>query len=143
MSHNLFLDISLLWTVFAFFILLLSWRLACLGNQRRHRQFMLFLTIAAWIFIAIYLCQSQRSHPLVAIKEEYILWLIFHGVLGLIALLGATLLVVARLWQEKRAMTEILLIRHLNQQHKNYGRIFICLWLFTHIGGVINYVLFI
>ncbi len=138
-EHNLFLNISLVWTLVAFLILLVSWRLANFGNRQRHRQLMIFLTLAAWIFIAVYLWQSQRPQPLVGIKEEYILWLVFHGVIGLIALLGATALVFARLWQEKHAESDL----YLNRHHKVYGRVFISLWLFTHIGGVINYILFI
>ena len=138
-EHDLFLNLSLAWTLVAMILLLFSWRLARYGNRRRHRQLMLFLTLAAWVFIAIYLWQSRQPRPLLQVKEEYILWLIVHGVAGLMALLGATALVLARLWQAKYPENNL----HLNRHHKLYGRIFISLWLFTHIGGAINYGLFI
>ncbi len=138
-ARDIFLNVSLLWTVLAFFLLLLSWRLAGLGMRQRHRQLMMFLTLAAWVFIGVYLWQSSQPRPLLEISENFILWLAFHGTLGLIALLGATALVVARLWQERHPDSHL----YLNRHHKLYGLIFISLWLFTHIGGVINYILFI
>jgi len=138
-AHDVFLNVSLLWTVLAFALLVLSWRLAGMGNRRRHRQLMIFLTVAAWIFITVYLWQSSRPRPLLEIREDFILWLAFHGTLGLIALLGATALLVARLWQEKHPDSSL----YLNRKHKLYGQIVMSLWLFTHIGGVINYLLFI
>jgi len=138
-EHDLFLNFSLVWALVAIILLSFSWRLACYGNRQRHRQLMIFLTLAAWVFIAMYLWQSRQPRPLLEIKEEYIPWLIVHGVIGLIALLGVTALVFARLWQEKVPESDL----HLNRHHKLYGRIFITLWLFTHIGGMINYGLFI
>lgn len=138
-EHDLFLNLSLVWTLVAIILLSFSWRLACYGKQQRHRKVMIFLTLAGWVFIAIYLWQSRQPRPLLVIKEEYIPWLIMHGVVGLVALLGATVLVLARLWQTKYPENNL----HLNRHHKLYGRIFIILWLFTHIGGAINYVLFI
>jgi len=137
-EHDLFLNLSLVWTLVAIILLSFSWRLACYGNRLRHRKLMIFLTLVAWAFIALYLWQSRQPRPL-EIKEEYIPWIILHGVIGLIALLGATALVFARLWQEKVRKSDL----HLNRHHRLYGRIFITLWLFTHIGGVINYGLFI
>jgi len=138
-EHDLFLNLSLAWTLIAIILLSFSWRLACSGNRQRHRQLMIFLSMAGWVFITIYLLQSRQPRPLLEIKEEYILWLVVHGVIGLIALLGATALVLARLWQAKVPESDL----HLNRHHKLYGRIFITLWLFTHIGGAINYWLFI
>ncbi len=138
-EHDLFLDLSLAWTLVAIILLSCSWRLACYGNRQRHRQLMIFLTLVAWVFIAMYLWQSRQPRPLLVIKEEYIPWLIVHGVIGLIALLGATALVLARLWQAKYPENNL----YLNRHHKLYGRVFIILWLFTHIGGAINYWLFI
>jgi len=138
-GHDLFLNVSLLWTLIASLLLAVSWRLAYIGNRQRHRQIMIFLTLAAWGFIGVYVWQSQRSQPLLATKEEYVLWLTVHGVIGLIALLGVTALLLARLWQEKYPESN----GYLNRHHKIMGRIFISLWLFTHIGGVVNYILFI
>ena len=96
---------------------------------------MLFLTLGAWLFIAGYLLRYNQPGTLPEIDPVYIPWLALHGTLGLVPLVGATMLVVSRHRQGAS-------VSHLNRQHRIYGRLFVLVWVFTHLGGIANYFLF-
>lgn len=133
----MFIHLSLVWAVIALVLLVIAWRHAVKGNTKYHRRLMIFLTAGAWVFIVSYILQYQSSAR-ISVPPEYIPWLALHGTIGLIPLLGASMLVLARLWQARHPQAQL----HLNRQHKRYGRILIALWVFTHLGGIANYWLF-
>lgn len=95
---------------------------------------MVLLTLGAWVFIASYLVNYSQPGAGPEIDPAYIPWLAVHGTLGLVPLLGATVLVAARFRGASNS--------HLNRLHRIYGRVFMLIWLFTHIGGIANYFLF-
>ena len=139
MQHGqLFAQVSVAWGCLSLFLLWLAWRAAAAETWRLHRNLMCFLTAGAWIFIASYLVRYRQPDALPEIDPAYVPWLALHGTLGLVPLLGATVLVLARLRQrEARAPAS-----HFNRHHRLYGRLFIALWVFTHLGGIANYFLF-
>ena len=65
--------------------------------------------------------------------REYVPWMALHGSLGLVPLIGATCLVAGRLMAGRNRFSS-----HFNRHHKAYGRTFIVIWLFTHLGGIFN-----
>ncbi|MAG33917.1 MAG: hypothetical protein CL908_23805 [Deltaproteobacteria bacterium] len=131
----MFAEISAIWGVLSLGLLWIAWRAAVVRRQRLHRNMMVFLTFAAWVFIAAYLLRYRQPGATPEIDPAYIPWLALHGTLGLVPLLGATLLVVSRYRRQEPAS-------HLNRQHRIYGRLFVLVWVFTHLGGIANYFLF-
>jgi uncharacterized membrane protein YozB (DUF420 family) len=129
----LFNIISTVWAVISFTLLLIAWRMAVAGKTKIHKYLMIFLTSGAWVFIASYLIQRPYGIADISLPREFIIWIAFHGTLGLILLIGATCLVVSRLRIKDNRPES-----HLNRHHKLYGKVFIVLWLFSHIGGVFN-----
>ncbi|MDP6343152.1 MAG: hypothetical protein QF491_06430, partial [Alphaproteobacteria bacterium] len=65
--------------------------------------------------------------------RQYIPWVALHGSLGLVPLIGATCLVAGRLMAGRNRFSG-----HFNRHHKAYGRTFIVVWVFTHLGGLFN-----
>ncbi len=94
---------------------------------------MILLTAGAWIFVLNYLFVQRYGGELEPFPREYIPWIAFHGSMGLVPLLGATFLVVGRLMAGRNKFST-----HFNNHHKVYGRTFIVVWLFTHLGGIFN-----
>ncbi len=74
-----------------------------------------------------------QSSYLGSFPSEYVPWMALHGSLGLVPLIGATCLVVGRLMTGRNKFST-----HFNQHHKAYGRTFIVVWSFTHLGGIFN-----
>jgi uncharacterized membrane protein YozB (DUF420 family) len=130
---SMFLILSTVWAVIALVLLVVAWRLARVGGTNPHRNIMILLTVGAWIFILNYLFVQRYGGGLGQFPSEYIPWVALHGSLGLIPLLGATCLVVARLMTGRNKFS-----RYFNQHHKRYGRAFIIVWVFTHLGGIFN-----
>jgi len=125
--------ISTAWAFLAMILLITSWRLARAGKTTAHRNIMILLTIGAWVFIINYIFMQRYSEGHGSIPREYIPWIAFHGTLGLIPLIGATCLVASRMMTGGHRLAG-----HFNRQHKLYGRIFIAIWCFTHLGGMFN-----
>ncbi len=130
------MQISATWGAISTGLLLFAWWSARQGNIRRHRLLMIVLTAAAWGFIAAYLSRYRSSGAGPQIPSEYIVWFAIHGSLGLIPLLGATILVCSRLLHGRRKDRRP---SHLIRRHHIYGMVFVVLWLFTHVGGIANY----
>jgi uncharacterized membrane protein YozB (DUF420 family) len=131
MSH--FHIVATIWAVISFTLLIFAWRLAVAGKITLHKNLMIFLTTGAWVFIASYLFQRPYGTEVTSLPGEYIIWIAFHGTVGLIPLIGATCLVVSRIRMKGNGSES-----HLNRHHKLYGRIFIALWVFSHLGGIFN-----
>ncbi len=138
MKHQLFLSIGSAWAIIALALLVLAWHAARTKSFNLHRKIMVFLTIAAWVFLALYLVRYRYPELTPSIPPEYIPWLALHGTVALFPLIGATLMVISR-WLERRHPGRKY---HLNQHHKWYGRLFVLLWCFTHLGGIGNAYLF-
>jgi uncharacterized membrane protein YozB (DUF420 family) len=130
---SLFYIASSIWVVISFILLFFAWRLAVAGKTTLHRNLMIFLTSGAWMFIASYLFQQPYGTELTSLPREYIIWIAFHGTVGLIPLIGATCLVVSRIMAKGKGRES-----YLNRHHKLYGRVIIVLWFFTHLGGIFN-----
>ena len=136
--HQAFLFIGTLWAAIALVLLWVAWRAAREKNLRRHQIIMTILTIAAWLFIALYLLRYRYPESLPQIPPEYITWLALHGTVALFPLFGAAFMVASR-WLQRRHPNRSY---HFNRHHKIYGRVLIVLWCFTHIGGIANAILF-
>jgi len=119
-------------------LLATAWRAARKGKRRLHRNIMLLLTAAAWVFLLIYLARYRYPELVPVIPKAYIPWIALHGTVALFPLIGATLLVFNRLREQHTPEKN----HHLNRHHAIYGRILIFLWCFTHLGGLVNAYLF-
>ncbi|MCP4070410.1 MAG: DUF420 domain-containing protein [Hyphomicrobiales bacterium] len=128
-----FLIISTTWAVIALVLLIVAWRLVRVGRSVAHRNIMILLTVGAWIFITNYIFGQRYGGDFRSFPSEYIPWIALHGSLGLVPLIGATCLVVGRLMTGRNKIST-----HFNRHHKAYGRTFIVVWLFTHLGGIFN-----
>ncbi len=129
----MFLIISTAWAVIALVLLVVAWRLARVGRIVLHRNIMILLTVGAWIFIINYIFAQRYGGELAEFPSEYIPWMALHGSLGLVPLIGATCLIFGRLMTGRNRFSS-----HFNRHHKPYGRTFIVVWLFTHLGGIFN-----
>lgn len=130
---SLFLIISTVWAAISFALLVFAWRLAVAGKTTLHKYLMIFLTFGAWVFIASYLFQRPYGTEVISLPREFIIWIALHGTVGLIPPIGAICLVTSRIRMKGNHRES-----HLNRHHKLYGRVFIVLWLFSHVGGVFN-----
>ncbi len=129
----MFIIISTAWAVIALVLLIVAWRLARAGRIVPHRNIMILLTAGAWIFIINYIFVQRYGGEPGSFPIEYVPWMALHGSLGLVPLIGATCLVVGRLMMGRNGFSA-----HLNHHHKAYGRTFIAVWVFTHLGGIFN-----
>ncbi|MBT6139729.1 MAG: DUF420 domain-containing protein [Rhodospirillaceae bacterium] len=127
-----FLIISTVWAVVALVLLTVAWWLARVGKTVPHRIIMILLTVGAWVFIINYIF-GQRYGGGGSLPREYIPWMALHGSMGLVPLIGATCLVLGRLMTRRNKFST-----HFNRHHKAYGRTFIVVWIFTHLGGIFN-----
>lgn len=138
---EVFLYIGVVWAFIALGLLLLAWRAAVHGNTRLHKRLMIFLTIMAWTFIVSYMLRYRIPGATPEIPPQYIPWIAFHGTVALIPLFGATCLVLARLLGARRGHSSKK-ENHFNRYHRYYCRVFMLLWAFTHLGGIVNFWLF-
>lgn len=129
---------SLSWAVISLALLWIAWRAVAAEKLRLHRTLMVLMTAGAWLFIAGYLARYRQPGALPEIDPAYLPWLALHGTLGLVPLFGATTLVIARFRQRRGNQPP----SHLNRHHRRYGRLFVAVWAFTHVGGIVNYWLF-
>ena len=130
---SMFLIISTAWAVITLVLLIVAWWLIRVGRIALHRNIMILLTVGAWIFIINYIFVQRYGGELGSFPSEYVPWMALHGSLGLVPLIGATCLVVGRLMTGRNKFST-----HFNQHHKAYGRTFIVVWFFTHLGGLFN-----
>ena len=130
----MFLTLSAIWSLIALCLLMYAWISIKHGRVRLHSRIMMFLTVVAWLFIAGYLSGYQASPQRHEIDTEWIPWFAIHGTGGLIVLLGASLLVLSRLLAKNDQV--------INRNHRMIGRVVMLVWVLTHIGGIVNYVMF-
>ncbi|MES9900199.1 MAG: DUF420 domain-containing protein [Sedimenticola sp.] len=138
MMQLIFLYAGSVWAVVALVLLFIAWRAARSSDFGRHGRIMAVLMLAAWAFVALYLLRYRYPGLVPHVPPEYIWWIALHGTVALLPLIGATLLVLAR-WRQKMHPERS---SHFNRYHKVYGRVLIPLWVFTHIGGIVNAFLF-
>ena len=132
-AMSTFLIISTAWAVIALVLLIVAWWLVRVGRIVLHRNIMILLTVGAWIFIINYIFAQRYGGELGSFPSEYVPWMALHGSLGLVPLIGATCLVLGRLMSGRNKFST-----HFNRHHKAYGRTFIVVWFFTHLGGIFN-----
>lgn len=135
---DVFPHVSLAWGVIALGLLLLAWRRAVQTRFRSHRALMLVLVAGAWIFLISYLLQLRLGGQAPGLHGAVLVWMLVHGGAGLVTLLGVSWLAAARLWQQWRPASDLFPNRH----HRRLGRPLVGLWVFSHLGGVVNYFLF-
>ena len=128
-----FLIVSTVWALIALVLLAVAWWLARIGRTIAHRNIMILLTLGAWIFIVNYIFVQRYGGDLGSFPKEYVPWIALHGSLGLVPLFGATCLIIGRLLAGRNRFSA-----HLNRHHRLYGRTFIVVWCFTHLGGIFN-----
>jgi len=131
-------QISAVWGFLSLGLLWIAWRAAVAKKWSLHRNLMVLLILGAWVFIAGYLLRYRQPGAAPEIDPAYIPWLALHGTLGLVPLVGATMLVVSRYRRYRQGVG----VSHLNRHHRIYGRVLILVWVFTHVGGIVNYFLF-
>ncbi|MCP4469145.1 MAG: DUF420 domain-containing protein [Gammaproteobacteria bacterium] len=131
---DVFLYVGIVWAFISLGLLLLAWRAVTQGNVQLHKRLMIFLAVMAWVFIAAYLLRYKIPGAIPEIAPQYIPWIAIHGTIALVPLFGATCLILARLISRKES--------HFNCYHRYYGRVFVLLWCFTHLGGMVNFWLF-
>ncbi len=136
--REFFLVSGVLWSVIAMLLLWVAWRAARRGNIRIHKRIMIIVTAGAWIFIEIYIMSHRYPQLAVEVPTEFIPWIILHGSIGVLPVVGATMLLLAR-WRNANPSEWL---GHFNTHHRTYGRVLIGLWVFTHIGGIGNGILF-
>jgi uncharacterized membrane protein YozB (DUF420 family) len=127
------LIVSTSWAVIALVLLVVAWRLARGGRIVAHRNIMILLTVGAWVFVVNYIFVQRYGGGFGSFPRDYVPWMALHGSLGLVPLIGATCLVVGRLMAGRNKFST-----HFNRHHKAYGRTFILVWFFTHLGGIFN-----
>lgn len=137
-----YIILSACWGVIAVILLLYSWTCARGGNHILHRQLMVFLTIAALIFIAGYFLTEYvfATEPM-SIPDKLIPWVALHGTLALVPLVAGPVILWSRLYELQGDGLIGRFHRHLNDRHRIYGQILVCFWIFTHLGGIANLVL--
>ncbi len=127
------------WGVAACFLLIISVLLIWKDKERFercHKSMMYLMVLGGWLFVLLYLSGYYfRSVP-VSVPHSFVPWFALHGTLALVALFGATLLLLTRKTDDRLQRTG--LVANLNARHRLYGRVVALLWLFTHIGGIIN-----
>ncbi len=128
-----FLIISTAWAIIALVLLVVAWWLAHAGRTKLHSSIMILLTVGAWTFVISYLFTQRYTGNAEAFPREYVPWIAVHGSLGLVPLIGATCLVFGRLLAGRNKFSI-----HFNRHHRMYGRGFIIIWCFTHLGGIFN-----
>lgn len=129
-----------LWALIALLLLWLAWRAARRSDTRIHRRYMLIVVAMAWVFFEAWMMMSLRyPQMVVAVPENMASWVLLRNLVSVIPLVGATLLLLAR-WR-RSGPTELL--GHFNTHHRTYGKVFILLWCFSYIGGLLNTLLLI
>ena len=128
-----FLIISTAWAVIALVLLIVAWWAARTNRIVLHRNILILLTIGAWTFIFNYIFVQRYGGDPVTFPREYVPWIALHGSLGLVPVIGAVCLILGRLMTGRNKFSS-----HFNKHHKVYGRTFIVVWLFTHLGGIFN-----
>ncbi|MBE9552577.1 MAG: DUF420 domain-containing protein [Proteobacteria bacterium] len=132
-AMSMFQIVSTSWAVIALVLLIVAWRLARAGRTVPHRNIMILLTVGAWVFVLNYIFVQRYGGEHGSFPREYVPWMALHGSLGLVPLIGATCLVLGRLMAGRNRLSA-----HFNRHHKLYGRTFIVVWVFTHLGGIFN-----
>jgi len=135
---QVFRDVGLAWAIISIVLLIVAWHAARRGDVSRHRLLMSVSLVGSWLFVMGYLFRYSLPQASPRLPTEYIPWIALHGSLGVVLIVGASCLVVARL----RARRNPSYVGHFNRHHRTYGRFLVPLWCFTHGGGVVNYFLF-
>lgn len=128
------------WAIIALVLLFWAWRLARRERYVEHKRLMIFLTLVAWLFLLIYILKTAvfNVEP-VHVPDHLVPWIAIHGTLGLIPALATPIILWSRLTGSGFLKG---FHRHLNGHHGHYGRIVVAVWALTHVGGVINFLLF-
>ncbi len=96
------------------------------------------MVVGGWGFVQLYLSGTfLRSVPL-TVPKSLALWLAIHGTIALATLLGSSLVLLTRKIGEKTKTNPVGFRARFNARHRFYGWIFVLLWVFTHVGGVVN-----
>jgi uncharacterized membrane protein YozB (DUF420 family) len=135
---QIFRDVGLVWAIVSIVLLMVAWHAARRGDVMRHRLLMLVSLAGSWLFVVGYLLRYRLPQTTPNIPAEYIPWIALHGTLGIVLIVGASCLVVARI----RGQGNPGYVGHFNRHHRTYGRLLVPLWCFTHGGGIVNYLLF-
>lgn len=123
------------WSCLGLGLLLIAWYHAAKGSKMVHRLLMILMIVGSWVFVVSYLLRYVIPGEMPQLPEPLMVaWLAFHGSLALIPLVGGTLMAWARMHKGNAPLAA-----KFNQNHQRYGRIFIPIWLFTHLGGIANY----
>ena len=123
------------WSSIGLALLIIAWYSARNGNTAVHRMLMITMVVGSWLFVVSYLLRYVIPGEMPQLPGTMmIIWLMIHGSIALIPLVGGTLMGWARMHKGDSPLAA-----RFNQNHQRYGRIFIPIWLFTHLGGIANY----
>ncbi len=132
---ELSMNYGVIWSSVALVLLMLAKRDAVNNNISRHRFLMILMVVCSWIFVVSYLLRYVIPGELPQLPSTVmIIWLVIHGSIAFIPLVGGSLMVWARLHKGDAPLAQ-----RINQNHRRYGKIIIPIWLFTLLGGIANY----
>ena len=138
---EIFIVVGHIWALSAILLIVYAWIAARKEKKLLHKWVMLFLVAGGWLFLIFYLiCSVYDKPPVDELGVWLTVWVMIHGTVALMALIGATVLAVARLITDDEA--EEGLLGRINSRHKVFGSIIAVLWMLTHIGGLINLYIF-
>lgn len=106
--------------------------------EQCHKWMMYTMVVGGWLFVLLYFAGYYLRSAPVNMPRSLVPWFAVHGTLALVALLGATLLLTTRDTGDRDLPSGTGLVARLNNRHRLYGSIIAILWLFTHIGGIVN-----
>ena len=106
--------------------------------EKCHKWMMYTMVGGGWLFVLLYFAGYYFKSEPIDMPRSLVPWFAVHGTLALVALLGATLLLTTRDTAEEDLPFGTGLVASLNNRHRLYGSIIVLLWLFTHIGGIVN-----
>ncbi len=137
---EIFIVVGHIWALSAILLIIYAWVIARREKESLHKAVMLFLVAGGWTFLLFYLIGSRYDRPHIEeLTSGLLAWVIIHGTAALLALLGATVLAVARLITDDEAPG---LLGSINRRHKVLGSVTALLWMLTHAGGLINLYIF-
>ena len=137
---EIFIVIGHIWAPSAILLIIYAWIIARREKESLHKAIMIFLVVGGWLFLIFYLVGSRYDRPHVEeLSSALLAWVIIHGTAALLALLGATVLAVARLVADDEAPGSL---GSINRSHKVFGSVIAVLWMLTHAGGLINLYIF-
>jgi len=129
--RDIFINGGAAWGIASIIMILLAWRAIRQKKETTHRKLLIILVTGSWIFVLVYFIYKLSPESQVNLPENMLIWLAVHGFIAVLTLALASIQLFVRL---KNYNAENHFIKH----HVTYGRWILPLWIFTHLGGLMN-----